>query len=187
MKKKTAIIVLILTLLTTINPVKAEQTCRVILKFFVNNTVVLEELTVLPGESEKSYSFETLPYSLQLVSTKNAIVFSEDFDVNFLIFTDPPKILNETTLIKKIPCLESEATTLRIFSKKDNEIIFVTNLSDYICNKNNLCESSLGESYYNCPNDCPQIKTPIYVYLVIIAAIIMIVIFLIYKIRVAKE
>lgn len=189
MNRKLMIAVSVLIFLLAINMVKAEQTCRISFKFFINGTVDLEELAILPGESENPYSFEALPYSLRLISKNNLIVYSTDFNANFLILTDPPQLLNETTVIKKVPCIDNQTIKLEIFNKKQNKIIFTAYLSDFICNKNNLCEANLGENSANCPEDClyERPKTSIYIYIALLAVIIAIIIFLIYSIRVARK
>lgn len=133
-------------------------------------------------------------YKLDVVDDKGNVIFSQKFDVEFIILSEPPEETNESLTYMRIPWNENY---FKINFYHNGTLIYVVSLSDYICNKNGLCEKEKGETPINCPNDClptttttlPSIQPtfPFYYILAIIAFIAVILFFLLTRIKVQRS
>jgi len=133
-------------------------------------------------------------YKLDAVDDKGKIIFSQKFDVMFIILSEPPEETNESLMYMRIPWNENY---FKINFYHNDTLIYVISLSDYICNKNGLCEKEKGETLINCPNDCfptttttlPPIQPtfPFYYILAIIAMIAVVLLLLITRIKVQRS
>jgi hypothetical protein len=128
-------------------------------------------------------------YRIDITDNTNRVVFSTKMDVKFIILSDPPIEKNESLILLKAPWNEQMSKIK--FYHLDNLIYAID-----LCNKNSQCESSKGENSINCPTDCHPItttsipvvkpKAPIYIYLIIVAIVVALAAFFLYKIRVVK-
>jgi hypothetical protein len=137
-------------------PAKA-STLSLTIEFFRNDTARVKDYyfttqnfaTFLPYQA-------TGEYLVKILDKNNSLLFSENFNILFLI-----QIYSETNIIAE----ESNSTiaTLRLylppksffikFYRREKEILSL-NLSDFVCNRNNICEKERGEDEYLCPSEC---------------------------------
>jgi hypothetical protein len=128
-------------------------------------------------------------YGVKILDKSNNVLYSEIFGgVDFTIQVNTEngvitKEMNSTT--KNFRLLLPENSYSINFYKNEQQILSIS-LPDYICNNNLQCETDKGESEYLCPQDCPveKPKTPIYVYIIIVLAIIAIIIGFLYKMKI---
>jgi hypothetical protein len=137
-------------------PAKA-STLSLTIEFYKNDTVIVKDYyfttqnfaTFLPYQA-------TGEYLVKILDKNNSLLFSENFNILFLI-----QIYSETNIIAEKS--NSTITTLRLylppksffikFYRREKEILSL-NLSDFVCNRNNICEKERGEDEYLCPSEC---------------------------------
>jgi hypothetical protein len=137
-------------------PAKA-STLSLTIEFYKNDTAIVKDYyfttenfaTFLPYQA-------TGDYSVKIFDKNNSLLFSEKFNVLFLI-----QIYKESEIINEE--INSTISNLRLylppksffikFYRNEKEILPLT-LSDFVCNKNNLCEKERGEDEYLCPSEC---------------------------------
>jgi hypothetical protein len=139
-----------------LNPVKA-STLSLTIEFYKNDTAILKDYyfttenfaTFLPYQA-------TGDYSVKIFDKNNSLLFSEKFNVLFLI-----QIYGDNDIISEE--INSTVSNLRLylppksffikFYRNEKEILSLT-LSDFVCKKNNICEKEMGEDEYLCPSEC---------------------------------
>jgi hypothetical protein len=201
MREKILIAIIFLLLTISITEAKAENS--LLLNFvvakndsiFVNQIKVIEAGTLLPKNQGD--------YKLEILDNSENIVFSTNFDVKFIILSEPPIETDEALMYMRLPW---DSNSVKVNFYHNEKIISEILLSGYLCNRNNQCESSLGENQINCPEDCfegtmtttstmpevtttlpiPKPSTPIYIYLIAVGVIAVLVIFLISRIKIVK-
>jgi len=89
------------------------------------------------------------PYTGSLVDEKGKELSKVNFTVDFIIFTEPPKELEEQFILLTLPW-RSEAKEFVLRYKE--KILATFNIE--ICNKNKICEKN--ENFLICYYDCPS-------------------------------
>jgi hypothetical protein len=119
------------------------------LEFYQNDTVILNNFNLIEGRKT-----EYLPegkYSFKLFDEQGSILLEKKFDVKFIIFTEPPRLLDHIPVILRIP-YTSDAS--KIIFYHDSTIIYQKEIKDMICNRDKICNGF--ENYLSCPEDCPS-------------------------------
>jgi len=195
------IILVFLSLLLLSTKVDAKESLA--LTFYVNKNGTISTESVQYAIADELLPRESGDYKIKIFDTDGNSLFSTNFDVQFVILSEPPIETDSSLIYMRVPWYNNSATA-DIYH--NDQLIGEISLFSYICNKNAQCESSRGENQVNCPEDCfegtmtttstmpevtttlPLVKpsTPIYVYLIAIGIIVALVIFLISKIKIVK-
>lgn len=135
-----------------------ENTFFILFDICENNTVVIKEYGIQKIETPAYEESKRGNYSIVFISSKEEVVLKYGFDVMFLLHgieVDP--ITGEVKVKEvKVDCVELYFR----FPFFDNiRKIRYTHLDKIIyekdiCNFNNVCETSRGETLLNCPEDC---------------------------------
>jgi hypothetical protein len=137
-------------------PAKA-STLSLTIEFYKNDTAIVKDYyfttenfaTFLPYQA-------TGDYSVKIFDKNNSLLFSEKFNVLFLI-----QIYGESGIMNEE--INSTVSNLRLylppksffikFYRGEREMLSL-NLPDFVCNKNDICEKERGEDEYLCPSEC---------------------------------
>lgn len=133
--------------------------------FYKNETVVLRDISVIQSHPSyfpsigKSYSVEVYAYDGSKIFDGNVdISFDGEMELipgNYSSSELPERNpFDNVPLLIRIPGFDN-ATNIMV--KHESKTILTIDLSKYICDKNSICE--LGESNYNCPEDCGPNKS----------------------------
>lgn len=88
-------------------------------------------------------------FLLKMFSDTGNILHEVYFSPDFIIYTDPPVFLNETSVSLNLPYHE-DAGYIKVYHNGDEKL--VADISEFLCNNNEECDST--ENYYSCPSDC---------------------------------
>jgi hypothetical protein len=116
----------------------------------VNDNVKLLNMSMASGPEIEIFYPEG-NYTLQILSKNKEILYQKNFNVEFVILSNPPTFTNETTIMFSIPSLPN-IETLKLL--KNGKVIFEERIGNLLCNQNGKCED--GENFYSCPKDCPS-------------------------------
>jgi heme/copper-type cytochrome/quinol oxidase subunit 4 len=116
----------------------------------VNDNVKLLNMSMVSGP-EMEIFYPEGNYTLQILSKNKEILYQKNFNVEFVILSNPPVFTNETTIMFSIPLLPN-IETLKVL--KNGKVIFEERIGNLLCNQNGKCED--GENFYSCPKDCPS-------------------------------
>ena len=113
-----------------------------------NDNITVNRIKAGPGDIliKETFSDE---YRLEIRDRFNTLLRSINATVIFYIFGIGE--VNESLVYFRIPMKDNYRFIEFIHS---DEIIFEVDLSEYICNKNNICEPEIGESRELCFKDC---------------------------------
>jgi hypothetical protein len=137
--------------------------------FYDNGTAILRNLSAINDypsyfpSIEKDYKIEVYDYS-------SSLIFDGNLDVSFEseILYEPASGNNNSTEIPPTARLEMSSVSTRvpgfenatkIVVARNGETILDIDLHEYLCNQNGICE--LGESKYNCAEDCGSAKAAV--------------------------
>jgi hypothetical protein len=87
--------------------------------------------------------------SLEILSGTNDTLYSTEFALSFLLLSDPPQEISETSTLLILPYLES-AEYIRIYHNNTEKLSL--EIRENLCNSNGFCDNF--ESHYSCPDDC---------------------------------
>ena len=118
---------------------------QIILDIDINNNVTLDSMNLT--EQEQFSEESSGDYSLRILDSNNNIVHKKNFSIDFIIFSDPPIITNESIIFEIVKYNES-MKKLEIYY--NNSKIFSQSIQSF-CNRNSVCET--GEDYLSC-SDC---------------------------------
>jgi hypothetical protein len=134
-----------------------EKICSIWLRIFRNDTVILESFSVEEGLQSHFPTSQT-GYYVEVLSYNNEILFKANvgisFNIHILTTEIPTNItteLNEILINLRLPFFEN-AKEINLYH--EDKKIFSLQLSNYICNKNGICEKERGETVELCPLDC---------------------------------
>lgn len=88
-------------------------------------------------------------YRLEIVNGSGAVVYKTDFNMAFVLLTNPPKTVDCSPINMRIPYRDS-MNQLSIY--RNDTKIFSRTLS--LCNNNGMCNPGY-ETFLSCPGDCP--------------------------------
>ena len=146
MKRELILALLImLTVFLTIHSVDAKS---IVVEFniYKNDTIVIDDISA-------SYSDTLLPsdngeYLLSLNDIEDNVLFSSNFDV----YMETNNVV-ESYVYWRLPFPD---TLTFININKGRKLLHRIDISDYLCDKDYICESYLGENYPLCPQDCEE-------------------------------
>lgn len=127
--------------------VRAEEVLFLMFTVYKNDTLSVSDLRVT--DAPILLPKDKGDYNIEITNTEDKIIFSSRIEVQFIILTDPPTETDESLILLKIPWNES-MTEIKFYHL--GNLISIIEL----CNKNGQCESSKGENFINCPQDCPK-------------------------------
>lgn len=111
------------------------------------DNIEINKLYIVNGTEDR---FENKgPYAVQLIDEQGNILRSLDFDVDFILYTDPPKPLKESGGILGIRYNDAAD---KLVIKHNDKIIYSENITGKFCNKDSKCNNY--ENIVSCPNDC---------------------------------
>ncbi len=166
MKIKYLSSILILSFLVLTPTIMAQgEIFSVLFTIFKNNTIILQKLTLEEGLTSHFPTTDT-GYYVEILSDKNEKLFRANLGISFVIHVimfpgETPNMtteLNETLINLRLPYFENAKRI--VFYHLSKKILDI-DLSDYFCNKNNVCEIKEGENKILCPSDCTGITTEI--------------------------
>jgi hypothetical protein len=149
-------LICVLALLIFLYPAKA-STLSLTIEFYKNDTARVKDYyfttqnfaTFLPYQASGEYL-------VRIFDKNNSLLFSENFNILFFI-----QIYGKTNIVTEET--NSTIATFRLylpsksffikFYRREKEILSL-NLSDFVCNRNNICEKERGEDEYLCPSEC---------------------------------
>lgn len=114
---------------------------------YKNDTVILNGFSVIEGR-ETGY----LPlgnYSLKILNSDDNVLWERSFDIQFILFTEPPEFLENVPIVLTIPYNED---AFKVIFYHNTKILYDEKILELLCNKNDICESF--ENYLSCPDDC---------------------------------
>jgi hypothetical protein len=111
-----------------------------------NDTVTLNHLTLENGYPTKYIS--PGDHKLELLNTQGEIVYNVSVDVKFLLYSDPPVLVNCSPASIRVP-YDGQMRRIDIYRKE--KLIYSQEIK--ICNNNSVCDIGY-ETYLNCPKDC---------------------------------
>jgi len=113
-----------------------------------SNSFSIKDFGIYVGKISPEYEPQTSKYTLKILDYSNNVLLTKKLAISF--FNPKTNTIQETgETCFELP-FQEKSGTLKIFY--ENKEIFSANLKNYICNKNDVC--GLGESQYNCPEDC---------------------------------
>jgi hypothetical protein len=119
-----------------------------VLNFEINrdNNIKVEKMYL-----DEGYQTRYLPkgdYSVELIDNEGNVINKLNFKVDFVIYTDPPTLVNETWYEIALDYYKS-AEKVRI--KYKEKVLFESTLK-VLCNNNSRCDEN--ENVLSCPSDC---------------------------------
>ena len=90
------------------------------------------------------------PYEIQLLDKEGNILKSRNFSISFILYTDPPRSLDESGVSCDLEFDITRAESLVI--KHDGKIIHSEDIKDKFCNNDLTCNNY--ENIVSCPKDC---------------------------------
>jgi len=118
---------------------------KIMLRVDKNDSVEIIELVSTDSEP---FEIESKgEYYIKILDQNNNSVYLTNFSANFIIFSDPPIITNETQVLIIIPYYEN----MRKFEVYEYNNLILSGQIPSFCNKNTICEA--GENYLSC-SDC---------------------------------
>jgi len=140
----------ITTISTTTNneitSVYADPLLTVSLIVFDNDTVIPDRIDLSSGYTPIIYP-EYGNYSLRILDQSNDTVYERNMSIHFILFSDPPEIVDYSYVYDKIPFYNS-MNKLELYH--GDNLIFSHELD--FCNYDDSCDEN--EHYYSCPSDC---------------------------------
>jgi len=139
-------IVILLTLFLLSESVFAlEQIISLTIDINKNDTVLLRDISIIQGIKTKELGGED--YKIKTLDKNGNLLIEKKFDIQFIIYSSPPKFIDNKTLIIRLPY--TQETSLVVLEHK-NKTIFETNV--VLCTINGVC--SEYENFVSCPQDC---------------------------------
>ncbi|MEM5792914.1 MAG: hypothetical protein QXY45_00955 [Candidatus Aenigmatarchaeota archaeon] len=174
------LILIILILHPAIAKIELQNVYSIYVEVFRNDSVNPISVGTVRG-TISHFSSQQKDYSVKVLGPRDKILFERYLEIPFVIYLEPEGSLNlESNLIQlRVPYSE-EATRIRLYHL--GKIILDIDLSQ-LCNKNSVCD--IGENKYNCPEDCYKREFSWGVYILLIAALILVLVFL--KLRKTKK
>jgi len=161
-QKVNKIFYLLVLTIASLYPVEA-STIGLTIEFFRNDSALVKDWYFT---TEKFATFLPLQgvgeYQVKIFDKNFTLLFSEKFNVLFILQINR---YNETSQSIEIVTEELNSTIVSMrlylppksfyvkFYKKEKEILSL-NLSEIICNNNEVCEEKRGENEYLCPDEC---------------------------------
>lgn len=117
-----------------------------------NDKITINRIEACPGDILIKESLND-EYRIEIRDKYNTLIRSINTSVIFYVF-DIGEI-NESSVYFRIPMKDNYRFVEFIHN---DEIIFEADLSEYICNKNDICEPERGESQELCFEDCKPLE-----------------------------
>ncbi len=118
------------------------------LVLYNNGSVSLENEGVTFGEPLTNDSQEGT-YSFKISDNNNDTVYERNFEIYFVILSDPPEVTNSTWFYDRVGYKDS-MKSVQLYH--NNSLIFSKEIN--FCNNNSICEPGFWENFYGCPGDC---------------------------------
>jgi len=112
---------------------------------FNDYEIELMDVRVLDDELESTSQGD---FKVELLDSSKKILFTKNFEPEFVILSDPPTETNIDGILLNFPYTGSEKF-LRVYYK--DELKLEEDISEILCNKNGVCDGS--ENYLGC-SDC---------------------------------
>lgn len=121
---------------------------NILLDINKNDSVRLMDFSIIDGKENYLPSGD---FSLQIMDNKDNLLKEIRFNVNFIIFTDPPQRLEHVPVNIRTFYMENADKIKLLHSKK---ILFEGVISEFSCNNDSVCNNY--ENFISCPKDCPS-------------------------------
>jgi len=125
-----------------------ENVISITLDVWKNDTVIEKDISIVEGRVTEI----TVPgtdYAIKLLDKDDKLSVEKSFGIRFILFGEPPRILDDEIINIKLPYIES---VNKVTLEHNNKIIFTKVIS--VCDNDNSCEDP--ENYLICTNDCPS-------------------------------
>jgi len=137
----------LLVCLVFVNLASAETILSVNLEVYENDSVFDRGIRL--EQNNPTDSFFPGDYRLWIADSDNLTLFEENMSIDFVIFSDPPTLVDKTLLEVRVP-YNTRMNHLSFY--RGEKEIFSAKIE--VCNNDSFCDIS-KESYFSCPSDCP--------------------------------
>lgn len=123
---------------------------------FEDNSIFINNVKLVEGAASKTYNYDSYEYKLKLISFKNEIIDSKQFNLP-LYAEDIDEKITKGSIVVSLP-YHSEGQMI-ILTKAGREIAQIDVKYLATCNQDGFCESL--ETKSDCPEDCEITETEI--------------------------
>jgi hypothetical protein len=112
-----------------------------------NDTVLLRDMSIIQSVRTKELVGDE--YKIKTLDKNGNVLTEEKFDIQFILYSNPPKFIDSKTVIVKLPYSKE---TFKIMLEHKNNTILEKDV--VLCKIDGVCSGY--ENFISCPQDCPS-------------------------------